>query len=61
MQQRETEARISGRLAVFLSPCEVGVIADALTWARTDLAFVKHLLVEQAPEHVRAAALTGDM
>ena len=54
MQQRETEARISGRLAVFLNPREVGVIVAALTWARTDLAFAKRLLAEQAPEHVRA-------
>ena len=37
MQQRESEARMSGRLAVFLNPQEVGVIVAALTWARTDL------------------------
>ena len=54
MQQRELEARRSGRLGIFLSPREVGVIAAALTWARTDLAFAKRLLEERAPENVRA-------
>ena len=54
MQQRETEARKSGRLGVFLNPREVGVVAAALTWARTDLAFAKRLLTERAPDHVKA-------
>ena len=54
MQQREDEARKSGRLGVFLNPREVGVVVAALTWARTDLAFAKRLLAERAPDHVRA-------
>ena len=54
MQQREAEARKSGRLGVFLNPREVGVVAAALTWARTDLAFAKRLLAERAPDHVKA-------
>ena len=54
MQRREEVARHSGRLGVFLTPREVGVIVAALSWARTDLAIAKSLLAKRDPDHVKA-------
>jgi hypothetical protein len=54
MNDREDAARRSGAMKVFLKPDEVGLLAAALTWMRTDLSLTRRLVEDSAPEEVRA-------
>ncbi|MEX0761163.1 MAG: hypothetical protein WD208_08220 [Dehalococcoidia bacterium] len=53
MNERENAARTSGGLKVFLKADEVGLLAAALTWMRTDISFTRRLLDESAPDEVK--------